>query len=793
MAFVLLFSVFFMFVLGIQTNKLTENISDSFNEFSNEINDVSEEMMSENVDLFIENYVDIETNAFSYLLNELRSNLSLLSDSVTLRYLDYYKNKKYYDSNIAKHTYAHANATDDDQKSKIKFFFEKDVDRSSEDVIKDLGILHDIEDDLLLTITDTLQTKNCYILTERGVSIFASSYDYSNSPKYSGDELEFREEDWYKTSIATSSILLDGAYKDALSGKDLISVSKSIIADNVIQGVIVIEVYVDSLKANNIGLEPPKGANLFIADRTGKIIYNARSDIYDEEVARKGTIFEFLDETKSLVNGKGSYIYNGNEYRCIYKKVEGTGITLYVSIRENKVKENISKLQQLLSDKNNLLLGIISSTSRNMLIFIIIFAILLFIILFFTARKVSKSLANPINELSSVLEQASKIQKDMLPEEFEKTSRRKDIEIYAKNIPEAEVGGDFYNYIIRDNKLYLVMADVSGSGMPAAMFMAKTNTLLNSAILLSDSPRVILSYVNSELCKNNNECYFVTLALYCIDLKTRKVVYANSGHEDSIIIKNNNEVILKKEIRSAPMGLDQYNNYDEDEFTLEIGDVLFLYTDGVVEAINRNNELFGIERLTNELSFIGNKNTKEMVNHIEKKVKEFSTGLDQYDDITMLCFKFKDIEIDESKIFKYEKEYNAVYESIDEIDKFVEDGFNQVYGSINMDKRCLYEINLCIEEIVVNICDYAFATKNDENNKLSIKIMLDRNLDKLSISFIDGGKTFDPTKIRSANILQGIDKRGIGGFGVHITKNIVDILEYERIDDKNILTITKYL
>lgn len=789
----MLFSVFFISALGFQTTRLTQSISDSFNEFSTEVNEVSEDVMNENVDSFIESYVDIETSAFSYLLNELRSNLNLLSDSVTLRYQDYYVNKQYYDSNIVTHAYIQDNDYSDNQKSKIKVFFEKDVNKNDAEVRKDLGILHDIEDDLLLTITDTMLTKNCYILTERGVSIFASSYDYDNSPKYSGDELQFRNEGWYKASIATSSILIDGVYKDVLSGKDLISVRKSITANNAVKGVIVIEVYVESLKENSIGLEPPQGTNLFIVDRNGKLIYNARANLYSEQAAKEGNLFDFLNETKSIAKGRGTYIYNGNEYRCFYKKVDNTDITLYVSIRENKVKENIGKLQSLVSEKNNLLLNLVASTSRRMFVFILGFVVILLVILFFTANRVAKSLATPINELSNILEQASKIQRDMLPKEFEVISKRKDIEIYAKNIPEAEVGGDFYNYIIRDNKLYLVMADVSGSGMPAAMFMAKTNTLLNSAIQLSDSPRTILAYVNAELCKNNNECYFVTLALYCIDLKTRKVVYSNSGHEDSIIIKKNNEVILKKEKRTAPMGLDQYNNYDEDEFSLDVGDILFLYTDGVVEAINKNDELFGLERLTSELKNIGDKSTKEIVNHIENKISEFSAGLEQYDDITMLCFKFNDIVVDESKISKWEKEYSAVYESVDEIDTFIEECLKSSYDNEDIYKKYLYELELCIEEIVVNICDYAFSTMNDENNKLSIKVVIDKNLDKLSISFIDGGKAFDPTATKNVNILQGIDKRGIGGFGIHITKNIVDILEYERTDNKNILTIAKFL
>lgn len=749
--------------------------------------------MSENVDSFIENYVDIETNSFSYLINDWRSDLSHLSDSVTLRYKDYDANKKYYDGNIKAHDSNKKNATNGDKKQETKIFYEKGIDRKSPETIKDLGILYDVEDDLKLTITDSLQMKNCYISTEGGVALFATSYAYENNPKYSGEELNYKEEEWYTSAIATRSILFDSVYKDALSGKELIAVRKSIWVDDEVIGVIVIEVYVDSLKENNIGLEPPPGANLFVIDEMNNIIFNARFDRYSETIAKEGTFFKFLDETRGSPKGKGTYVYNGNEYRCFFKKVKDLGITLYVSIRENKVKEDIGILQTLISEKNNSLLDMIANISRGMFISILVFVAILVIILLFVAKKVSQSLATPINELSDILEQASKIQQDMLPDEFAKIYKRKDIEIYAKNIPEAEVGGDFYNYIIRDNKLYLVIADVSGSGMPAAMFMAKSNTLLNSAIKLSESPRVILSYVNAELCKNNNECYFATMALYCVDLKTRNVVYANSGHEDSIIIKNSGDVILKEEVRSAPMGLDRYNSFQENEFTLDVGDILFLYTDGVVEAMNKKGDLFGLNRLVDELKNIGTKNTKDIVLGIENKVNEFATGLEQYDDITMLCFKFKEINVDESKIFRSEKECKATYESLDEVNKLVEESLKNSYADEDVYKRYLDELNLCIEEIVVNICDYAYDTKNDTKNEFIVKISIDKNLDKLSICFIDSGKEFDPTKMRSVNILQGVDKRGIGGFGIHLTKNIVDILEYERVDDKNVLTITKFL
>ena len=777
-----------LLVLGIQTTKLKNNISDSFTEFGSDVNEISKKIMSDNNDTFIENYVEIEANTFSYIINEIEYDLKQLSDLLTLEYEKYDENKSEYIAQNSKNI-----SNDKNEDKRIKIFYQTGIDRNDINVKKDLTVLSSLKNDLILTMTDALQARNCFIMTENGLAIFATDYDYNNNIKYAGEELDFKSEDWYKRIIATDSIIFGSSYKEALSEKNVIAAEKSFKINGKTEGIIVIEIYTDSFGAKSKGLKSPEGINLFIADTNGVMIYNAKSQLYSEKIAKKGTIYQFINDTNNLESGSGSYIYNGNEYRCFYKKLKDTDFTLYVSIRENRLEESIKKLQELIKDKNYLIVDIVNVTFWNMYIYLLFFVIIILVVLFFIVRRISKSLETPIKELSSVLSQAKKIQQDMLPDEFAKISNRRDIDIYAHNIPETEVGGDFYNYVIRNNKLYLIIADVSGSGMPAALFMAKTSALLNNAIKFSDSPRVILSYVNSELCKNNIECYFVTIALYCIDLKTRKVIYANSGHEDSIIIKNNKEPIVKKEIRTAPMGIDEYIGFKEDEFTLDAGDVLFLYTDGVVESTNKDKKLFGIERLLLELKNIEPLKPKTIVEGIEAKLKDFSEGEEQSDDITMICFKFNNIEIDESKILKYEKSFGAIYENVDEVNQFIEECLKNAYDDNLIYEQSFKNLNVCVEEIVVNISDYAFDTENDEKNIFNVKVIIDKNVDKISISFMDQGKPFNPTKTEDVNILQGITNRNIGGFGIYLTKNLVDILEYSREDNYNVLIITKYL
>ena len=265
-AFVLLFSFVVLCALGLQTKIIRDNIGASFTEFSDEVNEVSERLMNDSADSFIENYVEMEANAFSYIVNVLKSDLNYLSDNITLRYESYENDKSYYDDLIRSKRPKRNIGGNLEDYNKIKVFYQPGIDRNAEIVKKDLGILYDLEDDLLLTITDALQSRNCYVLTENGVSIFASNYDYNNSPKYAGDELDYKSESWYQRTIATTSIVFNSAYKDALSNKDIISVEKSFKVNGNVYGVIVIEVYLDSLNATSISLEPPEGVNLFFAD-----------------------------------------------------------------------------------------------------------------------------------------------------------------------------------------------------------------------------------------------------------------------------------------------------------------------------------------------------------------------------------------------------------------------------------------------------------------------------------------------------------------------------------------------
>ena len=324
--------------------------------------------------------------------------------------------------------------------------------------------------------------------------------------------------------------------------------------------------------------------------------------------------------------------------------------------------------------------------------------------------------------------------------------------------------------------------------------MAKTNALLNSAISWTTSPRTILSYVNAELYKSNTEYYFVTIAIYTIDLKTRHVISVNAGHEDPIIIRENGDVTKFNEKRTSPIGVSDNLRLEENEFDLNEGDTLFLFTDGVIEAVNKKEELFGEKRLIELIKTNRDKTLQELTSNIKNEIDKFSEGLEQYDDITMLALRVinRNATYNDSLVHYFEETFEGGYDIIDNMDNFLSQKLAEVYeGDTDKFKSYINKFEVCIEEIVVNILDYGY--KKDENKWINMQLIIDRNDDKVTISCIDSGRKFDPTSVDEPNILKDSRDRKLGGLGIFITRKFMDLMNYEYIDGKNVLTLVKYL
>ena len=243
--------------------------------------------------------------------------------------------------------------------------------------------------------------------------------------------------------------------------------------------------------------------------------------------------------------------------------------------------------------------------------------------------------------LATELNLASAIQTNILPNLFPVFPERKEISLYASMTPAKEVGGDFYDFFFVDDKhLALVMADVSGKGIPAALFMMVARTLIKNRTLMGGTPSEILSDVNNRLCEGNVAELFVTVWLGIIDISTGKGVAANAGHEHPVIRRANGEYELVVYKHSPVLGAMEGMRFAEHEFEMTPGDSLFIYTDGVAEATNAKQELFGTDRMLEALNKNSDATPEEVLANVKSGIDEFVAGAEQFDDITMMSLKY---------------------------------------------------------------------------------------------------------------------------------------------------------
>ncbi|MCR5606099.1 MAG: serine/threonine-protein phosphatase [Treponema sp.] len=248
-----------------------------------------------------------------------------------------------------------------------------------------------------------------------------------------------------------------------------------------------------------------------------------------------------------------------------------------------------------------------------------------------------KSLAATEKELSL----ATRIQSDMLPNIFPAFPERKEFDIYATMNPAKEVGGDFYDFfLIDDDHLAIVIADVAGKGIPAALFMMVSKILVQNFAMTGRSPKEVLQITNEQICSKNREEMFVTVWLGILDLTTGKLIASNAGHEYPILKKPDGDFELIKDKHSFVVGGMDNVNYKEYELQLEKGSKLFLYTDGVAEASNLKKEQFGTTRTLEALNSVKNESPENILNTVNDTVSKFVCGAPQFDDLTMLCIEY---------------------------------------------------------------------------------------------------------------------------------------------------------
>jgi len=380
--------------------------------------------------------------------------------------------------------------------------------------------------------------------------------------------------------------------------------------------------------------------------------------------------------------------------------------------------------------------------------------------------------------IGAELNVAASIQSSMLPCIFPPFPDRKEFDLYASMRPAKEVGGDFYDFYFVDNEnLAVVIADVSGKGVPAALFMVITKTLIKNCSSCK-SPENVLESVNKKLCENNEADMFVTAFMGFYNITSGKFKFVNAGHNPPLVKKVKAGYGFLETDPGFVLGWMENARYKEKEIILEPGDVLYLYTDGVTEAMNGKKELFGEQRLVAALNNADRDYPpKELLSAVKREVDKFADGAEQADDITMLAIKINDAV--ENSVKKMEIE--AEIENLDDVINFISAELEKIEYSSSIKN----EICIAVEEIFLNIANYAYKPDNG-NVCISISVK-----EKTVIKFEDTGRPYNPLEQPSPDLEKPLNEREIGGLGIHMVKNIMDNVEYSYIENKNTLTITK--
>jgi sigma-B regulation protein RsbU (phosphoserine phosphatase) len=398
-----------------------------------------------------------------------------------------------------------------------------------------------------------------------------------------------------------------------------------------------------------------------------------------------------------------------------------------------------------------------------------------------------KTINGEKERINGELSAAADIQNNMLPSIFPRFSERRELALYAKMMPAKEVGGDFYDFFYMDEEethLACVIADVSGKGVPAALFMVIAKTLLKIHLLSCVDPAETLETVNKLLCEDNPQNMFVTVFLCTLDLPTGKLTYANGGHNAPLLSLSGEPYRFMKLAKGAPLGILEESRYTCCSLDLHAGDKLYLYTDGVNEAMNREEEQFGNDRFLEKANVCRNLPPDEFDEALRGELSLFMEGAEQSDDITTLAITYAggNGPLESPPVFERDITLPAALENLDRLLEWTE----TILEDYSCPAGAGQQLTMAAEEIFMNIAHYAYPGKTGD-----VTVRIGRAGDALAAQFEDGGIPFDPLDWPNPKTTGAIEERSIGGRGIFLVKKLSDRVTYRRFEDKNLLTIFK--
>ena len=408
---------------------------------------------------------------------------------------------------------------------------------------------------------------------------------------------------------------------------------------------------------------------------------------------------------------------------------------------------------------------VIMAKAKVLNIIILLVMVLGLLAIYLFCRRQIKEIADPFAAQKAVMEHelniAHNIQMALLPQSFPEHS---DIDLYATQTPARDVGGDLYDYFVHNGRLLFCIGDVSGKGVPAALLMAVMRSMFRSEAHRGDSAAEIVETMNRNLCEEYTGGDFVTMFVGILDLSSGCLDYCNAGHEQPVVAGQ--PLDIKSNL---PVGALPDWSFEGQQTQLKPGDMLFLYTDGLSEAKNNEDELLGRKRVRQLASEQSNGTAQQLIEIMEAEVHRHAGDAKQNDDITMLAIKWQPNEI-------------MMSASMDEI-SCIKPFIAHVAKKAGIEEKEAKRLRLAVEEAVANIINHGHAT--------TINLQAKTDDSQLVLTINDDGQPFDPTVDSSTDFSVPADQRPPGGLGIMFLHEMTDGLEYQRVDGHNVLRIIK--
>ncbi len=597
-----------------------------------------------------------------------------------------------------------------------------------------------------------------------GYALYATNIDGEMKHFRLDTDVDYSKKDWYRCAKERHDTYWNSFYESA-GGKIVSSFSLPLIDGNDdVCGVFALDFNPDRLRQQCQEITSLKRDIVTILDKDFRFISHPDeskqltsaaddgSELWNSmiEKCRSGTV-------SGMVTGKKA----GEDYVLYFINVKRTGWTVCV---ECPLEEAYSGVNEL--EFQTAVISILS----------LLIVVLCFTFLYMKMRGALLSKAS----IEADLKVAKDLQMGMLPKKQPAFPERNDMDIFGLLYPAKDVGGDLYDYILKDDKLIFCIGDVSGKGIPAAMFMSIVVTYFHGSSRKIVNVSEFVSSLNDLMVSQQSDNMFCTFFIGILNLRNGRLDYCNAGHDAPIIIRRSEGRYIPEFLtcsQNLVVGAIEDFVFKADHTTLHPGDSLFLYTDGVTEAENKKQKLFGMEATLGSIRKIFEKDGTapvcEKVTSMMNKLHRHVDGYHQSDDITMLMAEYKGTTIIlENRI-----------EQLPLLSQFVKDMCCQY----SIPEEIVNDIDVSMDEIGSNIVLYAFP--QDEVHSFYVSFHYEAG--EVVFTFEDDGVPFDPTQPTDSHLDLPPEERPIGGLGIMMVKVLMDKVEYERRGDRNIVCIVK--